>query len=61
MSPLEQWKERARAPGYWRNLALFALGAALAGLLVLAVWLARAQAMSFVHPRRIAPSRTPGD
>ena len=33
----------------------------LAGIVVLAVWLAHAQAMSFVHPRRIPPGRTPGD
>ena len=53
--------QRTRAPGYWRNLALFTLGTVLAGILVLTLWLARAQAMSFVHPRRVPPSRTPHD
>jgi uncharacterized protein len=60
-SIIERWLKRTGAPGYWRNLGLFTLGAALAGILVLAVWLAHAQAMSFVHPRRIAPQHTPGD
>jgi dipeptidyl aminopeptidase/acylaminoacyl peptidase len=58
---LERWLERTRAPHYWRNLGLFALGTVLAGLLVLAVWLAHAQAMSFVHPRRVPLQHTPDD
>jgi fermentation-respiration switch protein FrsA (DUF1100 family) len=56
-----RWLARTQAPGYWRNLGLFALGTVLAGIVVLAVWLAHAQAMSFVHPRRIPPSNTPSD
>jgi fermentation-respiration switch protein FrsA (DUF1100 family) len=55
------WKERTRAPGYWRNLALFTLGAVLIGALTVAVWLAYAHTMTFVHPRRIPLSHTPGD
>jgi hypothetical protein len=53
--------KRTRAPHYWRNLGLFTLGVALVGLLVLAIGLARAQAMTFVHPDRIPLRRTPGD
>jgi fermentation-respiration switch protein FrsA (DUF1100 family) len=57
----KRWLERTHAPGYWRNLALFTLGTVLAGILVLAVWLAHAQAISFVHPRRIPLAHTPDD
>jgi hypothetical protein len=37
MSVLEQWRKRTHAPGYWRNLGLFALGVALAGIVALAI------------------------
>jgi fermentation-respiration switch protein FrsA (DUF1100 family) len=40
---------------------LFSLGTVLAGIVVLSVWLAQAQAMSFVHPQRMPLQRTPRD
>ena len=58
---MSKWVECTRAPGYWRNLALFTLGVALAGVVVAAVWLAYAHTMSFVHPARIPLTHTPDD
>jgi len=48
-----------RTRGYWRNLALYTLGLAAFGALVVAVWLGRAYTMSFVHPARTPLEQTP--
>ena len=55
----ERWAERTRAPGYWRNLGLYTLGLAGLGVLVVAIWMARAYTMTFDHPVRAPMEQTP--
>jgi fermentation-respiration switch protein FrsA (DUF1100 family) len=57
---LRQWDERRRRRGYWRNLGLYVLGLAGVGVLVVAVWMARAHTMTFIHPARPPLQQTPG-
>jgi fermentation-respiration switch protein FrsA (DUF1100 family) len=54
-----RWRARARGPGYWRNLTLFASAAVLAGGSVVALWLAYRGTASFIRPRRAPLSQTP--
>ena len=53
------WVARTRVSGYWRNLGLYALCLAAIGALVVAVWMARAYTMTFVHPVRAPLQQTP--
>ena len=54
-----RWTARRRAAGYWRNLALYTLALVVAGAGVVAVWMAHAYTMSFVHPVRAPMEQTP--
>jgi fermentation-respiration switch protein FrsA (DUF1100 family) len=50
-----------RGARYWRNLALFALGASLLGAIAGGIVLARWRALVLVHPPRSQPKLTPDD
>ena len=55
----ERWTERMHTPGYWRKLGLYTLALAGIGAVVVAVWMARAYTMTFVHPARAPMAQTP--
>jgi fermentation-respiration switch protein FrsA (DUF1100 family) len=46
---------------YWINLSAFALFISMIAVVLAVIWLARQQAMAFVHPARSFPTETPDD